>query len=45
MAQTRVDFLCVSIVAMGWFHASLEIATPPCSQIENQLLQVDRKES
>ena len=34
-ARTQLDFLCVSVVAMAWFHASLEIATPQLSwQVE-----------
>lgn len=43
--QARLDFLHVSLVATGWFHASLETATPPYSQNENWLLQVGRKRS
>ena len=42
-ARTQLDFLCVSVVAMAWFHASLEIATPPCSRNGNQLLSSGRE--
>ena len=42
-ARTQLDFLCVSVVAMAWFHASLEIATPPCSRNGNQLLPSGRE--
>ena len=42
-ARAELDFLCVGVVAVAWFHASLQTATPPCSQNEDQLLPSGRE--